>query len=79
MTSKMHATVDELEKTVLALPEAERARLAGSLVRSLASSEDVIGTAWLDEAERRDREMGDDPEAGIPAGEVLRKARSRLG
>ena len=77
--SKITATVADLEETMLALPEPERARLAGSLVRSLTPGDEAIWQAWLDEAERRDREMGDDPEAGVPAEEVLREARSRLG
>jgi putative addiction module component (TIGR02574 family) len=77
--SKIPATVDDLEATVLALPEPERVRLAGSLVRSLTTGEEAIRTAWLDEAERRDREMGEDPDSGVPAEEVLRKVRSRLG
>lgn len=76
----MHATatVDELETKALSLPEADRARLVGTLVRSL-TADDAIAAAWLDEAEARDREMGEDPDAGLPAGDVLRKARARLG
>lgn len=77
--SKAAPTVDDLESTVLALPEPERARLAGSLVRSLTSGEETVHAAWLDEAERRDREMGNDADAGAPAEEVLRRARARLG
>jgi putative addiction module component (TIGR02574 family) len=77
--SKIPATVDDLEATVLALPEPERARLAGSLVRSLTTGDEAVREAWLDEAERRDRDMGEDPDAGVPAGEVFRKARARLG
>jgi len=76
----MHAaaTVDELETKALALSEADRVRLVGTLVRSL-TADDTIAGAWLDEAEARDRDMGGDPDAGVPAAEVLRKARSRLG
>lgn len=77
--SKITASVADLEETMLALPEAERARLVESLVQSLTPRDEAIRDAWLDEAERRDRDMGDDPDAGISAEEVLRKARSRLG
>ena len=77
--SKIPATVDHLEATVLALPEPVRVRLASSLVRSLSTGDESVLAAWLDEAERRDREMGEDPDAGVPAEEVLRKTRSGLG
>ncbi len=50
----------------------------GLIVKSLVPPEDEILTAWIDEAHRRDQEMGDDPEAGIPAAEVLRKARASI-
>ncbi len=71
------ATVDELEAKALTLSEADRARLVGTLVRSL-TGEDEIAAVWLDEAEARDREMGEDPDAGVPAGDVLRRTRARL-
>jgi putative addiction module component (TIGR02574 family) len=76
----MHAaaTVDELETKALALPEPDRVRLVGALVRSL-TADDEIAAAWFDEAEARDREMGEDPDAGVPAGEVFRRATARLG
>lgn len=72
------ARIEELEARALALPEPERARLVGSLVRSLTGTDDEVSLAWLDEAERRDRDMGDDPGEGIAADEVLRKARKSL-
>ena len=71
-------TLDELESKILGLPQAARARLAGTLLRSLTEVDDETTKAWLDEAERRDREMGDDPKAGVPAQDVLRKARASL-
>lgn len=71
-------TLDELESKALALPQAARARLVGSLVRSLTEGQSGVTEAWLDEAERRDREMGEASEAGVPAQEVLRKARAHL-
>jgi putative addiction module component (TIGR02574 family) len=73
------ATVQDLEARALALSEPERARLVGTLVRSLTDAGDSIFGSWLDEAERRDREMGEDPNAGAPADEVLRRASARLG
>lgn len=76
MTPGHTTTLDELESKALALPQAARARLVGSLVRSLTEVEDAVSQAWLDEAERRDREMGEDSEAGVLAQEVFRKARA---
>ena len=73
------ASVEELEASALALPEPERVRLVGSLVRSLTGTDEEVDRAWLDVAERRDREMGHDPGGGIPAEEVFRKARAKLG
>lgn len=46
--------------------------------RSLAGMDEEIDRAWLDEAEGRDSEMGDDPGGGIPAEEVFREARAKL-
>lgn len=77
--SQSQATLTELESKALALPKRARVHLVSSLVRSLTAKNGGLTKAWLDEAERRDREMGEDPEAGIPAEEVLRKARASLG
>lgn len=46
--------------------------------RSFTTGDEEIWGTWLDEAERRDRGMGEDPEAGAPADEVRRRLRSRL-
>lgn len=70
------APIDELEAQILTLSAEERARLAGVLIRSL-TPDDEVAAAWLDEAERRDRQMGDDPQAGSPADQVLQRARAR--
>lgn len=74
----MDTTLDQLQAAVLALPEAERARLADKLLASL--DEDVeIETAWRTEV--RDRlaayERGD--VAAVPADDVLAKARKIVG
>ena len=71
------ATIEEIRASVLELPAAERAALVGVLVNSLAPEQGILD-AWLDEAERRDRQLGDDPAAGIPAAEVFKRARAAL-
>lgn len=72
------ATVQDLEAQALTLSEPDRVRLVGTLVQSLTDAADPVFLSWLDEAERRDREMGDDPAAGAPTDEVLRRASARL-
>lgn len=62
----------------LRLSSQARAKLARELLGSLEpSAEAEIDRLWLDEAERRDREM-DAGQAGIPIGQVLEKARASL-
>lgn len=69
----------EVESRALRLPRRERARLAQRLISSLARelSPDV-DKLWLQEAERRLRELKSGSVAGIPAEKVVRKARSTL-
>ena len=72
-------TAIDLESEVLKLSPKERARIAQRLLESLeAPSQEEIESLWLDEAERRDRALDDDPGRAIPADEVLREARARL-
>ena len=71
------ATIEELQASALELSQTERAALVGVIVKSLIPDRDIMD-AWLDEAERRDQELGDDPEAGAPAIEVLKRARAAL-
>jgi putative addiction module component (TIGR02574 family) len=72
-------TLIDLESEVLKLAPKDRARLAQRLLESLDTlSEQEIQSLWLDEAERRDRDLDADPSRAIPAAEVLREARSRL-
>lgn len=70
--------VEGVGARALELSAVERASLVGMIVKSLVASDSEIWEAWLDEAQRRDREMGEDPKAGIPAHEVFRRARANL-
>ena len=69
--------VEEVEARALELSVADRASLVGVIVKSLVPDHGIMN-AWMDEAERRDREMGEDPNAGRPAGEVLQRIRASL-
>ena len=72
-------TVNDLESEVLKLDPRERARIAQRLLESLETlAESEIDSLWYDEAERRDREIDEDPSRAIPADEVMREARTRV-
>ncbi|MEA2561516.1 MAG: hypothetical protein QOH06_3020 [Acidobacteriota bacterium] len=72
-------TTNDLESEVLKLDPKERARIAQRLLESLeALSENEIESLWYQEAERRDRELDEDPSRAIPADEVMREARARV-
>lgn len=69
----------ELEFKALKLPRKERARLAERLIASLDQDSDPDAEKlWLEEAERRLDELESGKAVGIPAAEVLEKARSTL-
>ncbi len=72
-------TVTDLEAKALELTPKERARLAQRILESLeALSESEIEALWLQEADRRDRELDADPSRAIPGADVLREARALL-
>lgn len=72
-------TTSDLESEVLKLDPKERARIAQRLLESLeALSQGEIESLWYDEAERRDRELDEDPSRAIPADQVMREARARV-
>jgi len=69
----------DLESKALRLSPKERARLAQRLISSLDQELDADAERlWLDEAERRLRELESGKVTGIPAENVVRKARSAL-
>lgn len=70
--------VEELESAVLALPRAERARLAQRLLASL-EEEPEVEAAWRDEVRRRLEAYRAGEEATISREEVVREARRRYG
>jgi putative addiction module component (TIGR02574 family) len=75
----MEDPAHEIESKALQLPPKERARLAQRLIASLDQESDRDAEqAWLAEAERRLDELESGKVAGIPAEEVLDKARSTL-
>ncbi|MCX7110427.1 MAG: addiction module protein [Proteobacteria bacterium] len=68
-----------IESEALHLPPSDRARLAHKLLLSLEELSEVeVEDAWLDEAERRAREIDEGLVQLIPSEEVSRKARLLL-
>lgn len=69
----------QIEHAALHLPPASRAELAHKLLLSLDDlSEAELDQLWLDEAQRRAREIDAGTVRLIPADEVSRKARALL-
>ena len=69
---------DELESAVLALPAAERARLAERLLASLAEDGEVEET-WAEEIRRRLEAYRSGQIESVPAKRVIEELRTRLG
>jgi len=73
----MPASVTELLENALALPAAERARLAEELLASLGRSDARIDTLWAKEAEDRLAAFEAGEMKATPAEEVSRLGRLR--
>ena len=76
----MTALVEQLARQVLALPVEDRAALAQRVWDSIEHFADAdTEKAWLDEADRRWREIEEGKVECIPAAEVMRRARASIG
>lgn len=79
MEATMAEDVAKIEAKIRALSVEERAELIRSLIAYLDGPEDAgVEQAWLDEAERRHRELLDGKVKGIPGERVFENLRSRL-
>ena len=77
--SGVRRTLQQLETEIRLLSSTERTRLLGDLIADLDGEiETEVESAWLDEVERRHRELTEGSVQPIPAGEVFDRARSRL-
>lgn len=70
------STYEEIENAALALPPEAREMLAEHLMASLDRIEE-IDSLWLEEIERRDKEIEDGIVTPIPGEEVMNRLRSR--
>ncbi|WP_028301682.1 addiction module protein [Oceanospirillum beijerinckii] len=68
-----------IETEALQLSEKDRAELVRKLVLSLDQPSDAeLENDWLDEAERRAKQLDSGEVRGVPAEEFLKKARALL-
>lgn len=74
----MNSPLDELHAAVLALPEAERARLAARILASLDESPEVEA-AWVSEVRDRLAAFRRGEIGTVSAKDVLSKARKIVG
>ena len=75
----MSSSTSDLYRKALALDESERAELAGALIDSLDSERDSgVEAAWLEEIERRIRELDSGEVGGIPWEEVRERILRRI-
>ncbi len=74
----MALTVDEITKQIRSLDSTDRDRLLRGLIADLDDQEEDTERLWLGVARRRLEELQSRSVAGIPADEVVRKARARL-
>jgi putative addiction module component (TIGR02574 family) len=71
--------VAEMEAKIRALSHKERTELIRSLLADLDGPEDAgVEQAWLEEAERRHRELLDGKTQGVPGEQVFENLRARL-
>ena len=70
----MSALMEQVEREALSLPGEERARLAEKLWESLDDSGAPLSKAWVEEIERRRREVREVTVKPVPGDAVSRKA-----
>jgi putative addiction module component (TIGR02574 family) len=75
----MAKPVEELEREIRSLSDDDRIRLLRDLVADLDGERDQdVERTWLEEAQRRYRELKAGVVEAIPAAEVFRSARNHL-
>jgi len=75
----MPATVNQLFEEALLLPPAHRANLAEKLVESIEADIDpLVGSAHLQEIQRRRDEVSSGVSSILPGEEVMARARARM-
>lgn len=74
----MARAVSEIEEEIRALPDLEKERLLRALLEELdGPPEPGVEQAWLDEIQRRSKELDSGLVVAIPADEVFAKLRGK--
>ena len=75
----MAHAVEKIAEEIRSLPPVQKAELLRSLIAELdAPSDDDVEAAWLEEAQRRHRELVEGKVKGVPGERVFENLRSRL-
>ena len=75
----MARTIEDIESEIRALSADDRMHLLRDLIADLDGGIDKdVEKAWLDEAERRYRELKEGKVESVPAEDVFARARARL-
>ena len=75
----MARTIEKIEEEIRSLSAAEKAELLRSLITELDVPADAdVEQAWLEEAQRRHRELVEGKVNGVPGERVFENLRSRL-
>ena len=75
----MSHPLEKIEEEIRSLSAAEKIELLRSLIAELDAPADTdVERAWLEEAQRRQRELVEGKVKGIPGERVFEKLRSRL-
>lgn len=79
MEVEMTDHVAEIEAKIRTLSHEQKAELIRGLLADLDGPEDIgVEQAWLEEAERRHRELLDGKVPGVPREQVFENLRARL-
>jgi len=76
----MGRAIEKIEEEIRSLSAGEKVELLRSLIAELdAPADPDVEQAWLEEAQRRHRELIEGKVKGVPGERVFENLRSRLG
>ena len=76
----MARAIEQIEKEIRSLTSGQKVELLRSLIAELdAPADSDVERAWLEEAQRRHRDLIEGKVKGVPGEQVFENLRSRLG
>ena len=76
----MSRAIEKLEREIRSLSPGQKVELLRSLITELdAPADPDVEQAWLEEAQRRHRELIEGKVTGVPGERIFENLRSRLG